>query len=94
MGKRPTITDIASRAGVSIGAVSYALNGRPGVSAATREKILAIAEEIGWRPSVAARSLASSSSATSTWPTAGRCKSPSTLHVAVGNQETPIGRCT
>ncbi|MFC9689150.1 LacI family DNA-binding transcriptional regulator [Kribbella sp. NPDC056951] len=57
MVKRPTIADIASQAGVSTGAVSYALNGRPGVSTATRDKILAIAEEIGWRPSLAARSL-------------------------------------
>jgi DNA-binding LacI/PurR family transcriptional regulator len=58
--KRPTIADIAARAGVSTGAVSYALNGRPGVSAATRKHILAIADEIGWRPSVAARSLSGS----------------------------------
>jgi DNA-binding LacI/PurR family transcriptional regulator len=58
--KRPTIAEIATRAGVSIGAVSYALNGRPGVSEKTRRHILAIADEIGWRPSVAARSLSGS----------------------------------
>ncbi|MEV0568514.1 LacI family DNA-binding transcriptional regulator [Dactylosporangium sp. NPDC050588] len=58
--KRPTIAEIAARAGVSIGAVSYALNGRPGVSAKTRQRILDIADEIGWRPSVAARSLSGS----------------------------------
>ena len=55
--KRPTIADIARRAGVSKGAVSYALNGRPGVSAATRERILAIADEVGWQPNSAARAL-------------------------------------
>ena len=55
--KRPTIADIARRAGVSKGAVSYALNGRPGVSEATRARILAIAKELGWRPSLAARAL-------------------------------------
>ncbi|MFJ6464245.1 LacI family DNA-binding transcriptional regulator [Streptomyces sp. NPDC091387] len=33
---RPTIADIAHRAGVSKVAVSYALNDRPGVSPATR----------------------------------------------------------
>ncbi|WP_214410799.1 LacI family DNA-binding transcriptional regulator [Sphaerisporangium fuscum] len=55
--KRPTIADIARRAGVSKGAVSYALNGQPGVSASTRARIMAIAEEIGWRPNSAARAL-------------------------------------
>ena len=54
---RPTIVDIAKRANVSTGAVSYALNGLPGVSSQTRQRILSIAEEIGWRPSSAARSL-------------------------------------
>ncbi|MBP2704570.1 LacI family DNA-binding transcriptional regulator [Microbispora sp. RL4-1S] len=55
--RRPTIADIAHRAGVSKGAVSYALNGQPGVSEATRARILAIAQEIGWRPNIAARAL-------------------------------------
>lgn len=55
--KRPTIADIARQAGVSKGAVSYALNGQPGVSEATRQRVLAIAEEIGWNPNSAARAL-------------------------------------
>ncbi|MDM4719477.1 LacI family DNA-binding transcriptional regulator [Micromonospora sp. WMMA1363] len=55
--QRPTIADIAKRAGVSKGAVSFALNGRPGVSAATRARILQVAEEINWRPHSAARAL-------------------------------------
>ncbi|RVX38434.1 LacI family transcriptional regulator [Nonomuraea polychroma] len=55
--KRPTIADIAQRAGVSQGAVSYALNGRPGVSESTRARVLKVANEMGWRPSVAARAL-------------------------------------
>ncbi len=55
--KRPTIADIAQRAGVSKGAVSYALNGQRGVSDATRRRILAIADEIGWNPNSAARAL-------------------------------------
>jgi DNA-binding LacI/PurR family transcriptional regulator len=61
---RITISDIARRAGVSTGAVSYALNDRPGVSAQTRERILAIAAELGWQPSQAARALSGARSET------------------------------
>ncbi|WP_017571928.1 LacI family DNA-binding transcriptional regulator [Nocardiopsis halotolerans] len=56
--RRPTIMDIARAAGVSKGAVSYALNGRPGVSEETRGRILAIARDLGWAPSSPARALA------------------------------------
>ncbi len=54
---RVTIVDIARKAGVSPGAVSFALNDRPGLSVATRERILCIAKEVGWYPSSAARAL-------------------------------------
>ncbi len=62
--KRPTITDIAREAGVSKGAVSYALNGRPGVSEETRHRITRIARELGWSPSSAARALSGGRSGT------------------------------
>jgi DNA-binding LacI/PurR family transcriptional regulator len=55
--RRATIADVAARAGVSIGAVSFALNDRPGVSAETRERIRAIARELDWRPHSAALAL-------------------------------------
>jgi len=55
--RRPTIADIAREVGVTKGAVSFALNGRPGVSAATRARILATAERLGWQPNTVARSL-------------------------------------
>jgi DNA-binding LacI/PurR family transcriptional regulator len=55
--KRPTISDVASRAGVTKAAVSFALNGQPGVSDATRQRILAIAAELGFQPNSAARAL-------------------------------------
>ena len=55
-GRRVTIKDIAREAGVSKGAVSYALNDRPGLADSTRERILRIADELGWRPNSAARS--------------------------------------
>jgi DNA-binding LacI/PurR family transcriptional regulator len=54
---RPTISDVARAAGVSKGAVSFALNNRPGVAADTRERILAAARELGWTPSSRARAL-------------------------------------
>lgn len=57
-GQRVTIADIARRAGVTPAAVSLAVNGRPGVSEATRERIMAIAQELRWEPSPAARALA------------------------------------
>ncbi len=55
--RRPTIADVARRAGVSAAAVSFAVNDRPGVSPETRERILAAARDLGWRPSASARAL-------------------------------------
>src|SRR3954470_3748193 len=55
--RRATIADVARAAGVSPAAVSFAINGRPGVSLETRERILAAASELGWRPSASARAL-------------------------------------
>jgi LacI family transcriptional regulator, repressor for deo operon, udp, cdd, tsx, nupC, and nupG len=54
---RLTINDVATAAGVSKGAVSFALNGRPGVAPDTRRRILEVAEELGWTPSPRARAL-------------------------------------
>ncbi len=44
-------------AGVSRVAVSYALNGRPGVSAQVRERILSIARDVGFSPNAQALAL-------------------------------------
>ena len=60
MAARPTIADVARAAGVSRGAVSFALNDRPGVADATRARILAVAAELGFTPSHRARALSSS----------------------------------
>lgn len=57
MPARVTINDVAERAGVAISSVSSALNGRPGVSERTRERIIAAADELGFVPSVRGRSL-------------------------------------
>ncbi|WP_368498235.1 LacI family DNA-binding transcriptional regulator [Herbiconiux sp. A18JL235] len=57
MSRKPTISDVAQQAGVSKGLVSFVFNGRPGVSAGTRERILTAAAELGWSPNPNARSL-------------------------------------
>lgn len=54
---RPTIADVARAAGVSKGAVSFALNNRPGVGPETRSRILEAARDLGWTPSSKARAL-------------------------------------
>ena len=54
-----TIDDIAQLAGVSTASVSRALNGRPGVSPATRAAILKIAADHEFTGNVAARALSS-----------------------------------
>ena len=57
-GKGPaTINDVAALAGVSPTTVSNALNGKGRIGSATRERVLAAADQIGYRPSRAARSL-------------------------------------
>ncbi len=53
-----TINDIAKAANVTKAAVSYVINNKPGVSDETRERILKIIEENGFRPNVIARGLA------------------------------------
>lgn len=55
--RRPTVADVARRAGVSTAAVSYTMNDRPGVSPEVRRRIRAAAEELAWAPQHAARAL-------------------------------------
>ncbi|RVU22918.1 LacI family transcriptional regulator [Streptomyces antnestii] len=62
--RRPTIKDIALRSGVSESAVSFALNGKAGVSETTRDRVRRVADQLGWRPSAAARALSGEGSAT------------------------------
>ncbi len=62
MSQRPSIKDIARIAGVSPSTVSRALAESPRVSLATRERIRAIADELAYTPSQAARSLVMGSS--------------------------------
>lgn len=55
---RPTIKDLAERAGVSKTAVSFAFNSPERISKKTYEKIMSIAQELGYVPDPVARGLA------------------------------------
>src|SRR5262249_22567019 len=57
-----TIRELARRSGVSIATVSRALNGYPDVSEQTRERVLALAEELEYQPTAAARTRATNRS--------------------------------
>ncbi len=54
---RAGIHKIAEVAGVSIGTVDRALHSRPGISAATRQRILRVAKRLNYTPHPAARAL-------------------------------------
>jgi LacI family transcriptional regulator len=53
----PTIRDVARLAGVSLGTASKALNGEGRLRQETREKVMQVAREIGYRPNDLAQSL-------------------------------------
>ncbi|WP_026925171.1 LacI family DNA-binding transcriptional regulator [Glycomyces arizonensis] len=48
-----TLADVAQRAGVSQATISKVLNGRSDVSAGTRDRVLRVVAEIGYRPTTA-----------------------------------------
>src|SRR6202453_4833281 len=56
-GKAAGIRDIAEALGTSIGTVDRALHGRSGVSPRTKARVLRMAEQLGYKPNIAARSL-------------------------------------
>lgn len=52
-----TVIDVAKKAGVSVMTVSRALSGRGYVAEKTREKVLAVAAELGYAPNLSAKVL-------------------------------------
>ena len=55
-----TLKEIAAQSGVSIATVSNILNGKSNVSEATKQRVMQIVKETGYRPNYMARSLRSS----------------------------------
>ncbi|WP_336714140.1 LacI family DNA-binding transcriptional regulator [Arthrobacter sp. USHLN218] len=64
VGRRPTIYDVASAAGVSKSLVSLVLRGAPGVSPARRAAVEDAIQRLNYRPSRAAATLAANRSRT------------------------------
>lgn len=54
-----TLADVANGAGVSPALASIVMREAPGASAESRQRVLAVARQLGYRPDVRARSLAS-----------------------------------
>ena len=59
--RRPTLEDVATASGVSRALVSIVIRGAPGASEATRERVLRVASDLGYRPDARARLLATTS---------------------------------
>jgi LacI family transcriptional regulator len=74
--QRPTIVDVADRSGVSKSTVSNVIRGATNVSEATRRRVLAAVDELGYRPNALARQLVQ--------------KRTSTIGVVVGDLTNPI----
>src|SRR6478735_4751768 len=63
-GRRPTIRDVAARAGVSKSLVSLVMRGEPMVREDKRRRVHQAAAELGYRMNLAARSLSNTRSKT------------------------------
>ena len=61
-GRAPNIRDVARVAGVSYQTVSRVLNDSPNLRQETRQRVLEVIDEIGYRPNQAARALVTSKS--------------------------------
>lgn len=61
---RPTMKDVASRAGVALKTVSRVVNGEPGVTPETTKRVLGAIKDLGFRRNESARLLRTGRTAT------------------------------
>ena len=55
--KKPTMVDVAAKAGVTIGTVSHVINKTASISEETTERVLEAIPELGYKPNSSARAL-------------------------------------
>lgn len=60
-GRKVTLSDLADQLGLDKSSVSLALRGSPKIGATTRARVVAAAQQLGYRPNLAARQLATTS---------------------------------
>jgi LacI family transcriptional regulator len=85
--KRPTIQDIARKAGVGAGTVSRVLNNQPYVKEATRQRVLDAMAELDYRPSFSARHMRTQRSRLIGFVTDEVATSPYAGDILLGAQE-------
>src|SRR6185437_15376227 len=86
---RPTMKDVASRAGVALKTVSRVVNGEPGVTPETTKRVLGAIEDLGFRRNESARLLRTGRTATLGFIT-DNCGDPD--HAAVGRGVEEVAR--
>ncbi len=86
---RPTMKDVASRAGVALKTVSRVVNGEPGVTAETAKRVLGAIEDLGFRRNESARLLRTGRTATLGFIT-DNCGDPD--HAAAGRGVEEVAR--
>lgn len=84
---KPTIHDVAERAGVSIGTVSAVLNRKGTVRDATRRKVQTAIDDLNYRPSAAARRRLQPSAAKSIGLVIKEVQNPYFADVIIGVQQ-------
>jgi LacI family transcriptional regulator len=83
---RPTMKDVASRAGVALKTVSRVVNGEPGVTPETTKRVLGAIEDLGFRRNESARLLRTGRTATLGFIT-DNCGDPDHAAVCRGVEE-------